>query len=85
MGDQLPASTQVDVYYAEKDVAKKYKVIGHIYTSTAVNANKVKEAILTKAKAVGADGVIILGIKTTGGGNEVETVQQADAIKYTKE
>lgn len=85
MGDQMAATTNVDVFYAAKDVSKKYKVIGHIYASTGMNADKVKQKILTKARAVGADGVIILGVSTAGMGDNTDTVQQADAIKYLNE
>lgn len=82
MGDQLTATTNVDVFYAARDVKKPYKVIGHIYASTTINADKVKASILSKARAVGADGVIILGISAIGTGKDAETIQQSDAIKY---
>ncbi|MBN9297325.1 MAG: hypothetical protein J0I41_09950 [Filimonas sp.] len=82
MGDKLPPTSNVDVFYASKDVKKEYKVIGHIYAPTTLKADKIKESILTKAKNVGADGVIILGIATAGSGKDSETIQQADVIKY---
>lgn len=82
MGDKFAATSQIDVFYATKDVKKEYKVIGHIYASTNVNTDKIKESIVAKAKAIGADGVIILGLSTTGTGKSTETIQQADAIKY---
>lgn len=82
MGDKFAATSNIDVFYDVKDVKKEYRVIGHIYASTGVNADKVKESILAKARAVGADGVIILGLNTTGAGKNTENVQQADAIKY---
>ncbi len=82
MGDKFAATTNVDVFYAAKDVKRDYKVIGHIYASTALSSDKVKQSILTKAQAVGADGVIILGLATEGTGKNATDVQQADAIKY---
>lgn len=84
MGDQLPATNDVVVFYDAKDVKKEYKVIGHIYASTTMDAEKVKGTIVTKAKAVGADAVIILGLVSNGTGKALQNIQQADAIKYTK-
>jgi len=83
MGDQHPATSSVDVFYAAKDVKKQYKVIGHIYAPTSQNAEKVKASIIQKAKTVGADAVIILGLAESGATKDDEVVQQADAVKYT--
>lgn len=83
MGDQHPATSSVDVFYAAKDVKKEYKVIGHIYASTSGNAEKVKASIIERAKSVGADAVIVLGLADTGATKDDEVVQQADAIRYT--
>ncbi len=83
MGDQHPATSSVDVFYAAKDVKKEYKVIGHVYASTSGNAEKVKASILEKAKSVGADAVIILGLADSGATKDDQVVQQADAIRYT--
>ena len=82
MGDKLPPTSKLDVYYDTKDVKKNYKVIGHIYASTLIRAEKSREAILTKAKSAGADAVIIPKITTNTNGKTTESYQEADAIKY---
>lgn len=82
IGDTLAPSEKVDVYYAAKDVKHEYKVIGHISAATSVNENDAKAKIIEKAKTVGADGVIILGLDFTGG-KDSTPFEKADAIKYT--
>jgi len=84
MGDRLAPTNQIDVYYAAKDVKKEYKVIGHIATAVALGEEASKQRIITKAKSVGADGVIILGMDYTGG-EDSGPYSKAEAIQYTKE
>ncbi len=81
LGDQLTATSNVDVYYAEKDVKREYKVIGHITAQTGGNDNDAKPDIIKRAKKAGADGVVILGTSYTGG-KDSEPLVKAEAIKY---
>ena len=82
IGDTLTPSQQIDVYYAAKDVKREYKVMGHISAATTISENDAKARIIEKAKAVGADGVIIIGLDFTGG-KDSTPFEKADAIKYT--
>lgn len=84
VGDRFPASADVDVFYAAKDVKREYKVIGHI-SEDAQNIGqeeKVKKRIIAKAMEVGADAVIILGLDS-GTGESSKGRQKAEVIQYT--
>ncbi|RYE20171.1 MAG: hypothetical protein EOP42_27880 [Sphingobacteriaceae bacterium] len=82
IGDTLPPTNNVDVYYDAKDVKKAYKVIGHISApSSTYNERDAKFEIIEKAKKVGSDGVIIVGMDFTGG-KDSSPYYKADAIKY---
>lgn len=81
LGDQLAVTSNVDVYYAGKDVKREYKVMGHITAPTTGDDNAVKPNIIDRAKKVGADAVIILG-RDYSGGKDSEPFVKADAIKY---
>ena len=83
IGDTYPATRNVDVYYATKDVKREYKVIGHISASASVDEKAAKDRIIAKAQMVGADAIIITGLDFTGGKDSVP-FNRADAIKYTK-
>jgi hypothetical protein len=86
LGDTLPATTSVKVYYDAKDVKESYKVIGHLAQtiSGTPNMDAVKEKVIEKAKSIGADGVIFLQINAKpGSSNDAETIN-ADAIKFDK-
>lgn len=80
LGDAYPATDKVDVYYDAKDIKQDYKVIGHLSTNDFVNSDQVKKALSNKAKAMGANGIIIL--QTTGHDNN--ELVKADAIKYNE-
>jgi hypothetical protein len=81
IGDTLPTTSNVDVFYDAKDVKKDYKVIGHLSIPTSVPVNQAKSKITEKAKAVGSDGIIIHSTNSMGG-KDLETLYTADAIKY---
>ena len=81
IGDNLSPTNHIDVFYAAKDIKREYKVIGHISAISENKENRTKVALMKKAKAVGADGIIILGRDFTRG-KETMPVERADAIKY---
>lgn len=83
LGDTLPATNSVDVFYDAKDVKKTYKVIGHLSVPTGIDENQAKSKIIEKSKAVGADGIIIHSRDYTGG-KDSEPLYKADAIKYSE-
>jgi predicted small secreted protein len=82
IGETLKPTANVDVYYAAKDIKREYKVIGHLSVAVATaNENGAKAKLIEKAKAVGAEGIIIIGLDFTGG-KDSQPFEKADAIKY---
>lgn len=64
IGEQYPPTTHVDMYFSEEDVEKEYKVMGHVEVIAGefVDVDKMQKDLMEKAREVGADGVIILGL-----------------------
>lgn len=83
VGDRYTPTQEVDVYYSAKDVARDYKVIGHLSENVSgINGEEnAKRAIIRKCKEVGANGVIILGFEHAKG-ETTSTYQKAEAITY---
>jgi hypothetical protein len=79
LGDKLPPTSSVDVYYSAHDVTKQYKVIGHLSCPSA-GTDLVKEQLTTYAKKIGADAIIITGTQATK--DNQAAVATADALKY---
>jgi len=67
VGEAYPPTAQVDVFFAEKDVPRAYKVIGQVIASgdQFVSASTLNQKMLARARATGADGVIIIDITRT--------------------
>lgn len=84
IGDTLPSSNQIDIFYDAKDVTKPHRVIGHLsLNSTSTTDKAIKPTLIKKAKAIGADAIIIMAGDYTGN-RDVNLIYQADAIKYTE-
>jgi uncharacterized protein YbjQ (UPF0145 family) len=86
LGDTLPATTSVKVYYDAKDIKQQYKVIGHLAQSVSseTGMNSAKEKMIEKAKSIGADGIVFLQITVKpGSSNDAQTIN-ADAIVFDK-
>jgi hypothetical protein len=80
-GDTLPATTSVDVFYSAHDVTKDYKVIGHLNCANG-NQETVKRLLTDKAKAIGADAIVITGNTVDSSGKYGSDVVNADALRY---
>jgi len=82
LGDKLPPTTSVDVYYSQHDVTRQFKVIGHL---TCANGDvDYDKALLTAyAKKIGADAIVITGSTVDNSGKYSSNVVNADALKYT--
>ncbi|HTK19149.1 MAG TPA: hypothetical protein VL442_06540 [Mucilaginibacter sp.] len=83
LGDHLPASNSVQVYYDAKDVKRDYKVIGHLGggESSSTDLESTKTKMIERAKSIGADGIIFVEIYTKPGSSDGASVK-ADAIKF---
>ena|SRR6202012_2571215 len=75
MGDKLPPTKHVDVYYNISDIKHGYKVIGHLQSHKYIKST-VERDMSVFAKRYGGDAVIIFRAE----GNRVN----ADVLKYTR-
>lgn len=67
IGDQFNPTDSVQVYYNLQDIQKPYKVIGRLTNEpgTTNDPNVVKEAMIKKAKQIGANGIVFDELRST--------------------
>lgn len=65
VGKSYPATSQVDIYFSNKDVKKAFEVMGTINGTVGESAdfNQTMEKLKKEARKQGADAVIIEGIE----------------------
>ena len=76
IGDKLPKTKHVDIYYSVNDIKRPYKVMGHLIGHKYFKEAEEKN-LSQMAKSKGADAIIIL----PGDGSKPERVY-AEALKY---
>ena len=81
LGDKLPPTNTVDIFYSAHDVTRSYKVIGHLSCPNG-RVEGVKAQLTDYAKKIGADAIVITGIGEPNNDNRTG-VANADALKYT--
>ena len=90
VGSIYPSTTNVDIYYSEKDVPKEYVTMGHaealegLFPVKSITDEALK-GLTKEAQKRGADGIIIEGIRTsiTSGKSSTENTNvYASFIKY---
>lgn len=90
VGEEYPPTDHVDLYFAVADAPSGYKVMGYIVASAPdmVSAEKMQKKMMEKARAKGADGLIIEGLNRYQSGsntNYAETsTQKTDDKGKTK-
>ncbi len=98
IGKRYTPTTNVDMYFAEKDIEKNYEVMGEVTVQTDednffISTEKLQNRILEEAKEYGADGVIMKGLdfRTSGTSTSayankksVGVVSQTDSKKMVK-
>ena len=84
LGDTYPVNQNVAVFYDLHDVKRDYKVIGHITCAVTRNEEDAKNTMIGKAKLVGGDAIIFIGLSFTGG-KDSTPIEKADVIKYNDE
>lgn len=67
VGESYQPTSQVDVFFAEHDVPREYKVIGQVLASgdQFVSAGALNTKLMARAREKGADAVIILAVTRT--------------------
>jgi len=64
IGELYPPTSHVDIFFAEEDIERNYKVMGHADATAPeyVDVEKMMEKIKEKAMEKGADAVVVLGL-----------------------
>jgi hypothetical protein len=65
IGRSYPPTSNVELFFAEADVVESYEVMGRVHAraNDLVSAEKLQTKIMEKARANGADAVVILGFE----------------------
>ena len=81
IGESYAPTPHVDLFFAEKDVPREYRVMGQILATAGdlVSAEKLQSKIVEKAGQKGADAVVLLGLERYKSGESTtyhETTEQ---------
>ena len=78
LGESYPPTQDVEIFFDEADIERDYKVMGVMKNEGSEielsDAESVQEAMIKKAKSVGADAILFIGFyqeKVTGEETEV--------------
>lgn len=65
VGETYAPTTAVQVYYTEANVPRAYQVMGEVLATANlfVSSRKIQEQMIEKARAKGADAVVLLGME----------------------
>ena len=74
IGETYEPTRQVDVFFAEKDIPRDYRVIGKVLASAneLVSAEKLQSKIVKKAQEKGADAVVLTGLERYKSGQHTD-------------
>ncbi len=81
IGESYAPTPRVDLFFAEKDVPREYRVMGQILATAGdlVSAEKLQAKIVERAQQKGADAVVLLGLERYKSGESTtyhETTEQ---------
>ncbi len=86
VGKSYPATTNVEIYFAEADIPREYEVMGELIAETDdmvfTNGEKMQNKLVEEAKKKGADGIILSGLERRVTG---ETGSSSSETKVTKD
>lgn len=86
VGEEYPPTDHVDLYFSFSDAPAGHKVMGYIIASAPdmVSAEKMQKEMLKKAKAKGADGLIIEGFERYQAGSNTSYSESTTEKKDDK-
>lgn len=85
LGETHPSSSKdLEVFYDERDVSHKYRVIGTMTNNKNADYSMetVKESMLKKAQHIGADGLVFMPISVEANNGSDRIDVKAKAIRY---
>jgi hypothetical protein len=83
VGDSYPATSNVDIYYSNEQVAQNFEIFGHA-VGYREDHNTIISKLIIDAKAKGADAIIITGIDVDNADISSTKKVEASLIKYLK-
>ena len=85
IGEEYPATTHVDLFFAMEDVTREHKVMGNLIATAddGVSTEKMQKKIMEKARQKGADAVVITGFEKYQSG-EATTYRETSEEGKTK-
>ena len=90
VGEEYPPTDHVDLYFSTADAPAGYKVMGYIVASAPdmVSAEKMQKKMMEKARAKGADGLVIEGLNRYQAGSNTNysetSTEKTDSKGKTK-
>jgi len=91
VGKSYNPTTNIDIYYSEKDIEREYEVIGHAVGRGGlfVTDDQIHKKLIEEAKQQGADAIVITGVDvehvSSGDVSSEEKQIEATFIKYKSE
>lgn len=83
VGESYPQTTNIDIYYSNKDITNNFKIIGYV-VGYREDYNTIISKIIEKAKMNGADAIVITGIDVEIEKNNETNKVTAELLKYFK-
>ena len=91
VGETLPATDDVDIFYDEKSIEREYTTIGHAIGTGGfvLSTSKIQKKLIEEAKRRGADAILITGVGKDSvpfgdDSSTDETQINASFLKYDK-
>lgn len=85
LGSNYAPTQDVDIFFDEQDIEKDYKVMGIMKNEGADleldDAESVKDAMIKKAKSVGADAILFIGSYSEKVKSESTNIENIDEDK----
>ncbi len=85
LGSNYPPTQDVDIFFDEQDIQKDYKVMGMMKNEGSEmeldDTESVKNAMIKKAKSVGADAILFLEFYSEKVTNETTNIENIDNNK----
>jgi len=90
IGNNYTPTETVDIYFDEHDIKKEYSVMGMVKNEANIynmdDTDSINKAMIAKAKSVGADGILYMGMynEVYTSGENTSKVYEAKFIKYDR-
>lgn len=87
IGKEYPPTENIGLFFSEENIEHEYEIMGRVVATAGdfVSSGKMQKSIMKKAREVGADAVVILGLERYQTGTSTSyTEETKDTRKGTK-